>query len=167
MPYFDPETMGGTWDQALADSDAMLFGAPHLGGLRPGLDLAGRRPLRRPLERDPQVPRVPPSRTLGADDLGSWANTSLLPADDAVGAIRELRDREGRGLLVMGSPSLTAQLVAADLVDEYRLMIEPILLGGGKSVFPHPRRRPPLELVSVTTAATGVLVCTYRAAGRP
>jgi hypothetical protein len=44
-------------------------------------------------------------------------------------------------------------------------MIEPILLGGGKRVFPVNGNARPLELISATTAATGVLICTYRAAG--
>jgi dihydrofolate reductase len=47
-------------------------------------------------------------------------------------------------------------------VDEYRLMIEPIVLGGGKRLFPADGRARPLDLVSVTTASTGVLICTYR-----
>jgi dihydrofolate reductase len=57
-------------------------------------------------------------------------------------------------------------VIGAHLVDEYRLMIEPILLGGGKRVFPGDGRAHPLELVSTTTAATGVLICTYRPANR-
>jgi dihydrofolate reductase len=65
---------------------------------------------------------------------------------------------------VWGSASLARQLLEQDLVDEYCLMIEPILLGGGKTIFPPDRRARPLELVSVTQANTGVLVCTYRAA---
>jgi riboflavin biosynthesis pyrimidine reductase len=69
-----------------------------------------------------------------------------------------------RSLLVMGSPGLAGQLVDADLVDEYRLMIEPILLGGGKSIFPCSGAARPLTLVSTTTAATVVLLCTYRRA---
>ncbi len=62
----------------------------------------------------------------------------------------------------MGSASLARQLVEHDLVDEYRLMIEPVLLGGGKRIFPQSGQARPLELVSVTTAGTGVLICTYR-----
>ena len=65
---------------------------------------------------------------------------------------------------VMGSPSLALQLVENDLVDEYRLMYEPILLGGGKTIFPSDGRARPLELVSVTQAKTGVLICAYRPA---
>ena len=62
----------------------------------------------------------------------------------------------------MGSASLAAQLIEHDLVDEYRLVIEPILLGGGKRLFPDDGRARPLELVSITSASTGVLICTYR-----
>ena len=49
-------------------------------------------------------------------------------------------------------------------MDEYRLMIEPIMVGGGKRIFPEDGRARPLELVSATTAGTGVLICTYRPA---
>ena len=69
-----------------------------------------------------------------------------------------------RGVQVMGSASLAEQLVANDLVDEYRLMLEPILLGGGKRIFPSDGAARPLELVSTATAGTGVLICTYRPA---
>jgi dihydrofolate reductase len=66
----------------------------------------------------------------------------------------------------MGSASLAAQLITHGLVDEYRLMIEPILLGGGKRLFPDDSQARALELVSATTTATGVLICTYRPADR-
>jgi dihydrofolate reductase len=83
-----------------------------------------------------------------------------------IGAVRELRAKDGGGLQLWGSASLAAQLIEHDLVDEYRLMIEPVLLGGGKRVFPDDGRAHPLELVSTTTASTGVLLCTYRPARR-
>jgi dihydrofolate reductase len=69
-------------------------------------------------------------------------------------------------LQVMGSASLAAQLIVHGLVDEYQLMIEPILLGGGKRLFPDDGSARRLELVSATTTATGVLICTYRPAHR-
>ena len=65
---------------------------------------------------------------------------------------------------VWGSASLAVQLIESDLVDEYCLMLEPILLGGGKTFFPGDGRARPLELVSVAQASTGVLICTYRPA---
>jgi dihydrofolate reductase len=111
------------------------------------------------------IPKFVVSRTLTPNDL-TWAGSTLLPADDAIGAVRELRAREGAGLQVMGSSTVAAQLAEHDLVDEYRLMIEPVLLGGGKRLFPGDGRARPLELVSATTATTGVLICTYRPAAR-
>jgi dihydrofolate reductase len=116
-------------------------------------------------DRMNEIPKYVASRTLTQDDL-TWSGSTLLPAEDAIGAIRELRARDGKGLQVMGSASLAAQLVEHDLVDEYRLMIEPVLLGGGKRLFPLDGRARPLELVSTTTAGTGVLICAYRPASR-
>ncbi|MDQ5832736.1 MAG: dihydrofolate reductase family protein [Actinomycetota bacterium] len=159
-PYFDPEAMGSVWDEVIRRSDALLFGR------RTWQAMAAAWPER---AGDPfadlmnEIPKYVVSRTLSEDDL-TWSGSTLLPADDAIGAVRELRARDGKGLQVMGSPSLAAQLVEHDLVDEYVLMVEPILLGGGKRVFPDDGRARPLELVSTTTASTGVLICTYRPA---
>ena len=160
VPYFD-ETLGATWDRSLRDAEAMLFGRrtwevsaavwPHQTD-DPFAD------------RINGITKYVASRTLTEADL-TWENSHLLPTgdtDDAVGAVRDLRERAGGDLLVQGSASLATQLADADLVDEYRLMIEPILLGGGKGVFPTSGNARPLELVSVEQAATGVVVCTYR-----
>jgi dihydrofolate reductase len=76
--------------------------------------------------------------------------------------VRELKAKAGGDLSMMGSPSLVRQLIENDLVDEYRLMIEPIMLGGGKRLFPEDGTARPLELVSTTKSSTGVHVCTYR-----
>lgn len=162
MPYFDPEVMGATIGEVMGTTEALLFGR------RTWQTMAGAWPGR---AGDPfadlmnEIPKYVVSRTLTAADL-TWNGSTLLPADDAIAAVRELRARDGKGLQVMGSPSLAAQLVEHDLVDEYRLMIEPILLGGGKRLFPAGGTARPLELVSVTPTATGVLVCAYRPAGR-
>jgi dihydrofolate reductase len=68
------------------------------------------------------------------------------------------------GLQVMGSASPARTLIVHDLVDEYRLMIEPILLGGGKRLFPDDGQARTLDLVISTTSSTGVQICTYRPA---
>jgi dihydrofolate reductase len=111
-----------------------------------------------------EIPKFVASRTLTPDDL-TWPNSHAVarPGRDR----RDLRDwravrRTGRVIKVMGSASLAAQLIEHDLVDEYRLMIEPILLGGGKRIFPDGGRARTLELVSTTTTKTGVLNCTNR-----
>jgi dihydrofolate reductase len=162
MPYFDVDAMGPAIDEAMAGTEALLFGR------RTWQVMAGAWPGRAGdpfADRMNEIPKYVASRTLTQDDL-TWPGSTLLPADDAIGAIRQLRAREGKGLQVMGSASLAAQLVEHDLVDEYRLMIEPILLGGGKRLFPPDGRARPLELVATTTAGTGVLICTYRLARR-
>lgn len=159
MPFFDPEAMGGTFDAAMRTTEALLFGRrtwqvmagawPERGGTDPFADWMN------------EVPKYVVSSTLTDADL-TWAPTTLLPGADAIGAVRALRERPGGDLQVMGSLTLVRALIDNDLVDEYRLMIEPILLGGGKSLFPTDGQAHPLELVDVTTAKTGVLVCIYR-----
>jgi dihydrofolate reductase len=159
-PYFDEQAMGAAIGEVMANTEALLFGR------RTWQTMAAAWPGR---AGDPfadqmnAIPKYVASRTLTEDDV-TWSNSNLLPGDDAIGAIRELRERDGGGIQVMGSASLAAQLVEHDLVDEYRLMIEPILLGGGKRLFPEGGQACPLELVSTATASTGVVICTYRPA---
>jgi dihydrofolate reductase len=93
----------------------------------------------------------------------TWSGSTLLDAENAIDAIRALRERDGKGLQIWGSATLASQLVQQDLVDEYILMIHPILVGGGKRVLPEDGQARPLQLVSTVTSSTGVVVCTYRA----
>jgi dihydrofolate reductase len=158
MPYFDMETMGPAIGEVMQGTDALLFGR------RTWQVMAGAWPDR---AGDPfadqmnEIRKYVVSRTLTEADV-TWNNTVLLPADDAIGAIRKLRDEGDGGMQVMGSASLARELVSNGLVDEYRLMIEPIVLGGGKRLFPDDGQARPLELVSVSTSGTGVQICTYR-----
>jgi dihydrofolate reductase len=158
MPYFEPETMGPAITEIMASTQALLFGR------RTWQTMAAAWPGR---AGDPfadqmnEIPKYVASRTLTQHDL-TWPGSTLLPADDAIGAIRQLRTQGGEAIQVMGSASLAAQLIEHDLVDEFRLMIEPILLGGGKQLFPSDGEARALELVSATTTDTGVLICTYR-----
>jgi len=158
MPYFDRDVMGGAVDEVMRDTEALLFGRRTWQTMADAWPQRAGDPF---ADRMNTIPKYVASRTLTQDDL-TWANSTLLPAEGAIGAVRELRARAGRGLQVMGSPSLAVQLIGHDLVDEYRIMIEPILLGGGKRIFPDGGVARPLELVQVVAADTGVLVCTYR-----
>jgi dihydrofolate reductase len=158
--YFDPEVMGPVLGELFDRTDALLFGRRTWQGMAAAWPGRAGDPF---ADRMNEITKYVASRTLSQDDL-TWSGSELLPADDAIGAVRELRAREGKGLQVWGSASLAAQLVEHDLVDEYLLMIEPILLGGGKRIFPQDGQARPLELVSTTTAGSGVLICTYRPA---
>jgi dihydrofolate reductase len=103
------------------------------------------------------------SSTLSESDM-TWEPTTLIPGDTVVEAVAALRERPGRDVNVMGSSQLVRTLLAADLVDELNLMIEPIVLGGGKGIFPDDGAARAFELVSATTASTGVQVCRYQRA---
>jgi dihydrofolate reductase len=158
MPYFDADAMGAAIGEVMERTDALLFGRRTWQTMAAAWPGRAGDPF---ADRMNEIPKYVASRTLSQDDL-TWSNSTLLPADDVIGAVRRLRERDGKGVQVMGSPTLAAQLVEHDLVDEYRLMIEPILLGGGKRLFPEDGAARRLELVSTTTAGTGVLICVYR-----
>ena len=161
--FFDEDAMGPVIGEIMEKTDALLFGRRTWQTMAAAWPGRAGDPF---ADRMNEIPKYVASRTLTQDDL-TWTNSTLLPADDAIGAVRELREREGEGLQVMGSSNLASQLVEHDVVDEYRLMIEPILLGGGKRLFPDDGQARPLELVSTTTASTGVLICAFRPADRP
>ena len=101
------------------------------------------------------------SRTLTQDDL-TWNNTTLLSPDDAVGRHRRAARPGRRRLVDLGQRQPRADAARRGLVDELNLMIEPILLGGGKRIFPDDGAARPMQLVKCVTAGTGVQVCTYR-----
>jgi dihydrofolate reductase len=107
------------------------------------------------------IPKYVVSSTLRDDEL-TWDNTTHVPGEEALARIHELHEADGGDLLVMGSPTLVRTLLSEGLVDELRLMIEPVILGAGKRIFPDDGALRTLELVSATTSGMGVLVCTYR-----
>ena len=158
MPFFDPDTMGPALDDAMRGTDALLFGRRTWRTMADAWPGRAGDPF---ADRMNAIPKYVVSTILTDGDL-DWENTTLLDGTDAVGEVRRLRERDGRDLQVMGSPTLAATLIARDLVDEYRLMIVPVTLGGGKRLFPDDGRARPLELVSSTVAATGVHIVTYR-----
>ena len=163
VPFFDEEVMGQAIGEDMARTEALLFGRRTWDVMASAWPDRAGDPF---ADQMNAIPKYVVSRTLTADDAASrWDNTTLIGGDDALGEIRRLKDQDGDGgLQIWGSASLALQLVENDLVDEYRLLLEPILLGGGKTIFPADGRARPLELVSVTQAKTGVLVCAYRPA---
>jgi len=163
--HFDTEVMGPVIDEALNGSDALLFGRRTWQGMAAAWPGRAGDPF---ADRMNEIPKYVASATLKPEDM-TWSGSVLLPTDDAgdaVPAIRDLRARDGKVLQIWGSSRLARRLVEEDLVDEYLLMVMPVLLGGGKRVFPDDGRARSLELVSVTPGSTGVLVCRYRPGGR-
>ena len=92
-----------------------------------------------------------------------WPNSTLLHGD-IPGAVDQLK-RQGDGqLLIMGSAVLIYSLLPHNLIDEYRLAIHPVLLGGGLRLFPDDVVLHRLVLVDSRTSTTGVILATYRPA---
>jgi dihydrofolate reductase len=157
-PFFDPEVVGGAFDDALSKAEALLFGR------RTWQTMAGAWPER---AGDPfadkmnAIAKYVVSDSLGEAEL-TWENTTRITGDEAVARLRELRATEGGDLVVMGSPTLVRTLLQEGLVDELRLMVMPVLLGGGKTIFPDGGKLNSLELVSTAISPAGVHVCTYR-----
>jgi dihydrofolate reductase len=87
----------------------------------------------------------------------TWANTRRLDGD-LPGAVRDLKQTAGADITILGSGSVAAQLGDAGLVDEYQLVIVPVALGGGRTVF---ATRRPLKLVAARTFSSGQVVVTY------
>lgn len=94
-----------------------------------------------------------------------WSNSKVLRGD-FVKEIRQLKAQDGGPILVAGSRTLVHTLMEHDLVDEYRLMIFPVLLGSGRRLFPESQNKTLLRLLDVQTFGSGVLVSTY-APNRP
>lgn len=159
-PFFDEEVMGGAFDEVLNGAEALLFGR------RTWQTMAAAWPGRAGdsfADRMNAIRKYVVSETLSDDEL-TWSNTARIPGGEAVPRIRELHETDGGDLVVMGSPTLVRTLLQEGLVDELRLMIEPVILGGGKTIFPGDGELRTLELVSTVRSGTGVHVCTYRPA---
>jgi dihydrofolate reductase len=158
IPYFDPETMG-----------SVIGEIPQ----RCGALLQGRRTYQVSSQAWPERQGDPfadwingaqkyvVSDTLAQADL-SWNPTTVIPVGELVPAVSRLRDEPGNDIYVYGSLTVVRALLGADLIDELILMIEPITLGGGKTLFPNDGQARRFELTSTDTAATGVQVCRYR-----
>ncbi|HEY0449678.1 dihydrofolate reductase family protein [Actinophytocola sp.] len=107
------------------------------------------------------MPKFVASRTLSTV---SWRNSTLLTGDvaDAVGALKR---GAGAEIQVHGSGELVQTLVAHDLVDEFHLLVFPVLVGSGKRLFGAGTVPAGLTLVDTWTSATGVVVSRYARAG--
>jgi dihydrofolate reductase len=89
-----------------------------------------------------------------------WQNSTLVEGDVAQ-AVAALKEEDGADLHVIGSLHLVQTLIEHDLVDEFRLMIDPLVLGGGKRIFGDDGARRPLRLVESEVTTTGAILATY------
>jgi len=101
--------------------------------------------------------------TRSLDQL-DWENSQHI-SGDVVDEVRRLKASDGPALHIWGSSELLQTLIAADLVDEYRMWVVPVVLGQGKRLFDNGVPPRALSLVATRSTARGVLLNTYRPAG--
>jgi dihydrofolate reductase len=90
----------------------------------------------------------------------SWPPTARIIRD--VAELRTLKGQAGKNMYVVGGPTLVASLLNEGLIDELRLIVHPILLGGGKALFAGINKRHSLELVQAKSTESGRVIVTYR-----
>lgn len=108
------------------------------------------------------LPKYVATTTL-SDPL-DWENAQVLQGS-VPGAVRALKAEGGADLHIVGSSRLTRSLVEHDLVDGFRLMIIPLVVGGGKRFLPDDGAKRPLQLVDSRVTATGAILATYQTVG--
>ena len=161
MQFFDPEVMGPVVDEFASRSEVLLQGRrtyqvsstawpERSGGFADWINAAQKYVV---------------SDTLSDADVAAWAPTTIIRNADLLTEVARLREQPGGDIEVYGSLTVARALLAAGLVDELVLMIEPITLGGGKTLFPTDGEARRFELVSTQAAKTGVQVCRYRPVG--
>jgi dihydrofolate reductase len=89
-----------------------------------------------------------------------WPNSTLLYGD-VPAAVADIKENSGTNLVIMGSGVLIRSLMAADLIDEYLLMIAPLVLGSGRRMFDEGATAT-LQLIDCSTTSTGVVIATYQ-----
>ncbi len=143
----------------LAKADALLLGRRTYEGFAaawPTMEGTGAYG-----EKINSMPKYVVSTTLADADV-TW-NATLLKGDLAQELAR-IKQEVGQDILIFGSGQVVYTLAAKNLIDEYRLMIFPVILGSGKRIFPETDEKTTLTLVESKPFASGVMVLTYRPA---
>jgi dihydrofolate reductase len=156
MPYFDDLSRGWVVENLNAAGGFLL-------GRRTYESLAGHWPnapeeeqiLAQPLNTKPKYVA---STTL--TEAVAWQNSTVLQGDLAKNVIA-LKEETGGDLYVLGSTELVQTLIEHDLVDEFRIMLDPLLVGGGKRIFRDDGARRPLRLLDSQVTSTGAILATY------
>jgi dihydrofolate reductase len=107
------------------------------------------------------MPKYVVSSTL--EEPLEWNNSTLVQGDLAE-EVRKLKEQDGGPILVAGSATLVHSLIENNLVDELRVMVFPVMIGGGKRPFPESRQRKAFKLTDTRTFGSGVAVLTYEPA---
>jgi dihydrofolate reductase len=161
-PIVDEEFNEFAIDQ-LDEADTLLFGRATYEVM------ASFWPTPMAEQADPEVSarmngysKIVVSRTL---DTAGWANTRVIK-DDVDSELTRLKNQPGKDIVIFGSFSLTVDLLKLGLVDEVRIMVSPIILGSGKSLFHTAGERIRLKLRDARTFTSGNVLLSYEPASQ-
>jgi dihydrofolate reductase len=157
MHYFDPEVMGKVIGEFAERCEALLQGRRTYQVSAAAWPERGGDPFSDWINR---AQKYVVSDTLNEAEL-TWKPTTVIRGADFLNKVSALRSQPGGDIYVYGSLSVVRTLLTAGLLDELVLMIEPLTLGGGKTLFPTDAEMRKFQLISARTAATGVQVCHY------
>jgi dihydrofolate reductase len=159
----------GGW--ALPRNDAVMAGAMAEGMAKGGALLLGRRTYEDFYAVWPNRTDNPFTEVLNntrkyvasttLNEPLPWSNSTLLTGDAAEAVVR-LKKQPGRDLVILGSGELIQSLMRHNLIDEYLLLIHPLVLGSGRRLFPDGGALAALRLLDAKTTTTGVIVATYQ-----
>jgi dihydrofolate reductase len=156
-PYFD-DVLGAAAAEGMAGTDAYLFGRKTYEIMAAFWPTA---PADDPYATHlNSTAKYVASRTLRDAD---WQHSTVINGDVAE-EVAKLKQQPGKNIAVLGSGGLVQTLIKNDLVDEYSLMVFPIVLGSGKRLFRDTDQTKALRLVDSKTTTTGGLLLTYRPA---
>ena len=153
---YSSEEMEEVNASGMAASDALLLGRltyEHLAAYWP--NQPGGEPM---VDYINSVPKFVVSTTLEA---AGWNNSTVI-RENVSEKIAELKRRPGKDITILGSGALVRSLMREGLLDEIRLMVHPVILGGGKRLFEDGDDRKSLELATSRTFGTGVVYLTYQ-----
>ncbi len=157
--------------ELIPDVDAFVQG----GGMYPGYGEYWGSIYADPQRVPPFQTRIPTNREIAYAQLAaktphfvvsttlnsvSWPPTAQIIRD--VAELRTLKAQPGKNMYVVGGATLVASLLNEDLLDEIRLIVHPILLGGGKALFSGVNKRRSLDLVQAKSTESGRVIVTYR-----
>jgi dihydrofolate reductase len=150
--------------EQLDEADALLFGRVTYEGMAAYWPTpAGEQDDPRLAARMNGLPKVVVSRSL---DKAEWASTRLIK-DDVTEELTKLKQQPGKDIAILGSSDLTVSLLRMGLVDEVRIMVNPVVLGAGKSVFRTAGERISLKLLKSRHFNSGNILLYYQPAARP
>jgi dihydrofolate reductase len=153
---FFSDATGTFNNEVLAEADSMLLGRVTYDGFAAAWPSQSGDPIS---DKFNAMPKYVVSTTLERAD---WNNSTII-ADDIPGRVRALREREN--VIVWGSPTLVKTLMEENLVDEYVLLVSPIVLGHGKKMLPEDGTRHTLRIIEQRLLEGGMLALRMTPAG--